>query len=59
VDLVKPGATLILRNAKINMFWGHMRLAVDWRGCIQLTEPASFEVREDNNRSLVEYEFND
>jgi hypothetical protein len=53
---MKPGDTVILRNAKVNLFWGHMRLAVDWRGCIQLTEPASFEVREDNNLSEDKYD---
>ncbi|XP_058752270.1 uncharacterized protein At4g28440-like [Vicia villosa] len=56
VDLVNPGATIILRNAKIDMFKGSMRLAVDRWGRIEVTEPANFEVREDNNLSLVEYE---
>lgn len=53
---MKPGATLILRNAKIDMFKGSMRLAVDMWGRVEVTEPANFEVREDNNLSLVEYE---
>jgi len=53
---MNPGATLILRNAKIDMFKGSMRLAVDRWGRIEVTEPANFEVREDNNLSLVEYE---
>ncbi|XP_061363650.1 uncharacterized protein At4g28440-like [Gastrolobium bilobum] len=56
VDLMKPGSTLILRNAKIDMFKGSMRLAVDRWGRIEVTEPANFEVKEDNNLSLVEYE---
>lgn len=56
VDLVKEGATLILRNAKIDMFRGSMRLAVDRWGRVEVTEPASFTVKEDNNLSLVEYE---
>ena len=56
VDLMNPGATLILRNAKIDMFKGSMRLAVDKWGRIEVTEPANFEVKEDNNLSLVEYE---
>ncbi|KAL7186265.1 hypothetical protein ACSBR2_028084 [Camellia fascicularis] len=56
VDLMEPGATVILRNAKIDMFKGSMRLAVDKWGRIELTEPASFVVQEDNNLSLVEYE---
>ncbi|OIV99251.1 hypothetical protein TanjilG_06556 [Lupinus angustifolius] len=56
VDLLTPGSTLILRNAKIDMFKGSMRLAVDKWGRVEVTEPASFEVKEDNNLSLVEYE---
>ncbi|KAL6999567.1 hypothetical protein U1Q18_000726 [Sarracenia purpurea var. burkii] len=56
VDLMKPGATVILRNAKIDMFKGSMRLAVDKWGRVEVTEPASFVVKEDNNLSLVEYE---
>ncbi|PNX76464.1 OB-fold nucleic acid binding domain-containing protein [Trifolium pratense] len=56
VDLMNPGATIILRNAKIDMFKGSMRLAVDKWGRIEVTEPANFEVREDNNLSLIEYE---
>ncbi|KAG2717386.1 hypothetical protein I3843_03G174600 [Carya illinoinensis] len=56
VDIMKPGATVILRNAKIDMFKGSMRLAVDKWGRVEVTEPANFEVKEDNNLSLVEYE---
>ncbi|KAJ1387962.1 Nucleic acid-binding, OB-fold [Sesbania bispinosa] len=56
VDLMNPGSTLILRNAKIDMFKASMRLAVDKWGRIEVTEPANFEVKEDNNLSLVEYE---
>lgn len=56
VDLMKAGATVILRNAKIDMFKGSMRLAVDKWGRVEVTEPASFTVKEDNNLSLVEYE---
>ncbi|EOX99501.1 hypothetical protein QUC31_014619 [Theobroma cacao] len=57
VDLMKHGATVILRNAKIVMFKRTtMRLAVDKWGRIEVTEPAKFEVKEDNNLSLVEYE---
>jgi replication factor A1 len=53
---MNPGATIILRNAKIDMFKGSMRLGVDKWGRIEVTEPANFEVREDNNLSLIEYE---
>ncbi|KAF7822959.1 replication factor A1 [Senna tora] len=56
VDIMKPGSTLILRNAKIDMFKGSMRLAVDKWGRVEVTEPANFQVKEDNNLSLVEYE---
>ncbi|KAJ0989383.1 hypothetical protein J5N97_007739 [Dioscorea zingiberensis] len=56
VDLMKPGTTVIVRNAKIDMFKGSMRLAVDKWGRVEVTEPANFTVTEDNNLSLVEYE---
>ncbi|GAU46168.1 hypothetical protein TSUD_187770 [Trifolium subterraneum] len=56
VDLVKDGSTIILRNAKIDMFKGSMRLAVDKWGRVEVTEPADFTVKEDNNLSLIEYE---
>ncbi|GLT69711.1 hypothetical protein SLA2020_418400 [Shorea laevis] len=56
VDLMKPGTTVILRNAKIDMFKGSMRLAVDKWGRVEATDPANFIVKEDNNLSLVEYE---
>ncbi|KAG9133792.1 hypothetical protein Leryth_018384 [Lithospermum erythrorhizon] len=38
------------------MFKGSMRLAVDKWGRIEVSEPATFVVKEDNNLSLVEYE---
>ncbi|CAG7898573.1 unnamed protein product [Brassica rapa] len=56
VDLMKPGETVILRNSRIDMYKGTMRLGVDKWGRIEATEPASFTVKEDNNLSLVEYE---
>lgn len=56
VDMMKPGTTVILRNAKIDMFKGSMRLAVDKWGRIEVTEPAGFVVKEGDNLSLVEYE---
>ncbi|GKD69087.1 nucleic acid-binding, OB-fold protein, partial [Tanacetum coccineum] len=55
-EMIVAGNTVIIRNAKIDMFKGSMRLAVDKWGRIELTEPASFTVKEDNNLSLVEYE---
>ncbi|CAI9111054.1 OLC1v1011188C1 [Oldenlandia corymbosa var. corymbosa] len=56
VELMKPDATIVLRNAKIDMFKGSMRLAVDKWGRVEVTESASFTVKEDNNLSLIEYE---
>lgn len=56
VDLMKADTTVILRNAKIDMFKSTMRLAVDKWGRVEVTEPAAFEVKQDNNLSLVEYE---
>ncbi|KAJ6890106.1 hypothetical protein NC651_023792 [Populus alba x Populus x berolinensis] len=56
VDLMQEGTTVILRNAKIDMFKGSMRLAVDKWGRVEVTEPADFTVKEDNNLSLIEYE---
>ncbi|KAJ7545752.1 hypothetical protein O6H91_08G008400 [Diphasiastrum complanatum] len=56
VDLLKEGSTVILRNAKIDMFRGSMRLAIDKWGRIEVTESGNFAVKEDNNLSLVEYE---
>ncbi|GFQ01307.1 uncharacterized protein at4g28440 [Phtheirospermum japonicum] len=54
--MMKSGNTVIIRNAKLDMFKGTMRLAVDKWGRIEVTEPATFVVKEDNNLSLAEYE---
>lgn len=56
VDVMKTGATVILRNAKIDLFKDTMRVAVDKWGRIEVTDPVLFEVNRDNNLSLVEYE---
>ncbi|CAL9072153.1 DNA-binding protein-related [Musa troglodytarum] len=56
VDVMKPDTTVILRNAKIDMFKGSMRLAVDKWGRMEVTDPADFTVKEDSNLSLIEYE---
>jgi replication factor A1 len=56
VDLMNEGATVIIRTAKIDMFKGSMRLAVDKWGRIEATDAADFTVNQDNNLSLVEYE---
>ncbi|KAF3333791.1 hypothetical protein FCM35_KLT01482 [Carex littledalei] len=56
VDVLQPGSTAIIHNAKIDMFKGSMRLAVDKWGHVEATKAANFTVKEDNNLSLVEYE---
>ncbi|WZZ16774.1 hypothetical protein YC2023_109863 [Brassica napus] len=56
MDLMKEGTTVTLRNAKIDMYKGSMRLAVDKWGRVEVTETASFKVKEDTNMSLIEYE---
>jgi replication factor A1 len=57
VDKVKPGTTVIFRNARIDMFKDTMRLAVDKWGLIEVIENhVWFEVNKDNNVSEVEYE---
>jgi len=46
-----------VRNGKVDMFKGFMRLAVDkWGKLEKATEPATFEVNESNNLSAIEYE---
>eukprot|EP01119_Soliformovum_irregulare_P009951 TRINITY_DN23_c1_g1_i1.p1 TRINITY_DN23_c1_g1~~TRINITY_DN23_c1_g1_i1.p1 ORF type:complete len:134 (-),score=14.67 TRINITY_DN23_c1_g1_i1:45-446(-) len=62
IDLVQGGQTIIVRNSKIDMFKGFMRLAVDKWGKVELAkEPAKFEVptSPDKNLSIVEYELVD
>lgn len=56
VDLAKEGNTLVLSNAKIDMFKGSMRLAVDRSGRVEVGEAAGFSVDESNNLSLIEFE---
>ncbi|XP_073014785.1 uncharacterized protein At4g28440-like [Primulina huaijiensis] len=56
VDVAKDGNTLVLSNAKIDMFKGSMRLAVDRSGRVEAGEPASFMVEESNNLSLIEFD---
>lgn len=56
VELMNPGTTVILRNAKVDMFRGSMRLAVDKWGRVEVTDPVEFTVNEDNNLSLIEFE---
>ncbi|KAG8383150.1 hypothetical protein BUALT_Bualt05G0154700 [Buddleja alternifolia] len=56
VDLAKEGNTLVLSNAKIDMFKGSMRLAVDRSGRVEVGPAASFSVDEKNNLSLIEFD---
>lgn len=57
VDIMKVGATVNVRNAKIDMFKGSMRLVVDKWGLVQPAEQeADFVPLEDNDLSAVEYE---
>jgi replication factor A1 len=53
---MKPGTTVIISNAKIDMSKGSMRLADDVWSQIEITDPATFAVKEDNNLSLIEHE---
>jgi len=57
IKTVQAGNTIIIRNSKIDMFKGFMRLAVDKWGTISLApQPATFQVKTENNLSTVEYE---
>ncbi|KAM3358800.1 hypothetical protein CQW23_25918 [Capsicum baccatum] len=56
VDLIREDSTLVLTKAKVDMFKGSMRLAVDRFGRIEVGAPASFSVEKDINMSLIEFE---
>ncbi|KAF3324903.1 hypothetical protein FCM35_KLT11060 [Carex littledalei] len=56
IDVLQPGSTTIIRNAKIDMFKGSMRLAINKWGHVEAAEATNFTVKEDNNLSLVEYD---
>ncbi|KAK9816635.1 hypothetical protein WJX72_003094 [[Myrmecia] bisecta] len=56
VDIMQPGSYAILRNAKIDMFRGSMRLAVNQWGKVEAATGLSFEPKTEYNLSLVEYE---
>eukprot|EP00803_Ostreobium_quekettii_P001513 evm.model.scf_274.10 EVM.evm.TU.scf_274.10 scf_274:71184-71888(-) len=55
VEIAQVGQYLVLRNARIDMFKGSMRLAVNQWGKVEAGE-GDFEVKADNNLSLIEYE---
>ena len=52
VETIKPGTTMILCNAKIDMFKETMRLAIDKWDRLKVTEPANFEVLENYVQSF-------
>jgi len=58
IEAVQPGNLLCIRNSKIDMFGGFMRLAVDKWGKISIhNEQAPFtSFNQTNNLSTVEYE---
>ncbi|KAH0719298.1 hypothetical protein KY285_015329 [Solanum tuberosum] len=56
VDLMEPGSILLLYGAKIQMYRGSMRVAVEHRAQIIIAEPVEFVVKEDCNMSLIKYE---
>jgi len=54
VDLIQGGSTIILRNAKIDMFRGLMRPIVDKWGRVEVTNVVEFKVKE--NMSILSFE---
>jgi replication factor A1 len=49
VDVAKPGSYIILRNAKVDMFRGSMRLAVNQWGKVEIDpNPTPLEVKVGN-----------
>jgi replication factor A1 len=57
VDQLQPGSCWTLRNAKVDMYRGCMRLAVDQFGKLEPADGgAAIEPKTDFNLSLVEYE---
>ena len=53
---MKTDATVTLRNAKIDMFKGSMRLGVDKWGRVEPSDLLDLVVKTDNNLSLLEFE---
>jgi len=57
IDVLQPGKAVIIRNSKVDMFKGFMRLAVDKWGKIEIAkEPVTFEANTNTNVSSIEYE---
>lgn len=64
IDLAVPGAAVVVRNARVDMFRGFMRLRVDKWGKLAAhpdgvasTPAAPTEVRLENNVSMAQYAF--
>lgn len=56
VETCAAGAYCTLRNAKVDMFRGSMRLVVDQWGALEPASGSHFTPKADYNLSLVEYE---
>jgi len=57
IDCFTVGQSVIIRNAKVEMFRNHMRVAVDKWGLIEISERKfDFKVDSARNLSAVEYE---
>lgn len=57
IDAAQPGSLVEVRNAKIEMLKGYMRLVVDkWGRVAKSADTPSFTVNLENNLSSVEYE---
>lgn len=56
IDIIKGAKEIILRNCKVEMFKGFMRLAVDMWGLIERTEGNIKKINVENNLSNTEYE---
>ena len=56
IDICEVGTSLLLINAKVEMFRGFMRVTVDKWGEIRQAETPVFMVDDSKNFSLVEYE---
>eukprot|EP00914_Ancora_sagittata_P001965 GHVO01004503.1.p1 GENE.GHVO01004503.1~~GHVO01004503.1.p1 ORF type:complete len:200 (+),score=22.23 GHVO01004503.1:68-667(+) len=57
LDLLKDGASIVVRNAQVQMFESHVRIEVDRWGKISEAETEhAFEVNEGHDVSAIEYE---
>lgn len=55
-ELLKAGKFLAVRNAKVDMYRGTMRLTVDQQGKVEESDVRGFDAKKDNNLSLIEFE---